>query len=381
MTIIAPQVSSLNVAQVICGDKLLTNQNISIKDGLIESITPTINPQLPILSGTLIPGFIDLQVNGGGDYLFNETPDLKSIEKIAIAHQQYGTTSWLPTLVTDSLDKMQQAADAVAQAIKKPETGVIGIHFEGPHLAVEKKGVHPQNFIRGLSPAEKKIYLRKDLGKVLVTLAPEMVTNNDIQTLVAGGVIVSLGHSNATFLQCLDSIKSGASGFTHLFNAMSPFGSREPGMVGAALSSKECFYGLILDNIHVHPETVKVALKANSKMMLVTDAMPTVGSEKAEFNFFGETIFRVKNKLTDREGRLAGSNLTMLAAVKNCISLLDCDLKQAVYYASKNPALFLRSEKNYGCINVGQKANFLLLDENLKPKNSWIEGRIVFSNK
>jgi N-acetylglucosamine-6-phosphate deacetylase len=367
---------SLSVEKLFDGKKVLNKQTILIEDGLIKSIQNS-KSNIKHKSGMLVPGFIDIQVNGGGGCLFNQSPDIATLITIAKAHQAYGTTGWLPTLVTDCLKKMQQAADAVSQARSIKNAGILGIHFEGPHLSVEKKGIHSAELIRKLSPAEMQIYTRKDLGQVIVTLAPENVASELISELVGAGVIICLGHSNADFETTQKALNAGATGFTHLFNAMSPFGSREPGMIGAALLDEKSFAGLILDGIHVHPQSARLALKVKSNIILVTDAMPLVGTNETQFEFFGQSIKRDNGKLTDNNGRLAGSVLNMETAVKNAVSMLNIELMAAVNLASKNPAIFLGLDKEYGNIKVGARGSIVLLDDKSSVKESWVDGEPV----
>jgi len=364
----------LSVEKVLVDDRILKNQTVIIEDGTIQSIEDELDSNISFLKGTLVPGFIDIQVNGGGGCLFNDSPSLESIQTIAKAHQKFGTTGWLPTLITDSIEKMKLAADAVAVAKEQSSLGVLGIHFEGPHISSVKKGVHLNKYIRQLTSEEKEIYFRKDLGKVIVTLAPEKVAQEVISELVHNGVIVCLGHSNASFEQTQKALDAGASGFTHLFNAMSQFNSREPGMVGAALASREAYYGLILDGAHVHSESSKLALKMNSNMMLVTDAMPTVGSNENQFEYFGESINLKNNALLNSEGRLAGSNLNMAVALSNCISTMNLELKSAIQFSSFNAAKFLNSDSQYGSLAKGKVANMVLLDQENKVVSCWING-------
>ena len=368
---------TINVEALFDGQLTQYRKSIEVVDGVIISIKKASENTL-CLPGLLIPGFIDIQVNGGGGYLFNQSPDLLTIEKIAKAHQKYGTTGWLPTLVTDSFSKMLLAADAVLQARKDASLGVLGIHFEGPHLSIEKKGVHSKYLIRKISSKEIELFKRQDLGRVVVTLAPENISPDQITDLVSAGVLVCLGHSNATFEQTNLALKAGATGFTHLFNAMSPFTSREPGVVGAAFLDEQSYAGLILDGIHVHPDSAKLAVKIKKNIMLVTDAMPPVGVNEKAFEFFGQTIIRDGDKLTDSEGRLAGSILDMNTAVINAMKMLEIDLPNAVNLASRNPAKFLGVEKCYGQLGVGSKASMVLLDEKHAVVSSWIDGIKIF---
>jgi len=369
-------IKKINVEKIFNGKEFLFNQSVFIENEKIINIK-SCSPECTVEKGLLIPGYIDIQVNGGGGFLFNESPTLQTIKKIGEAHQLFGTTGWLPTLITDSIDKMLQASDAVAEAIRTNLPGVLGIHFEGPFLSKEKKGVHSESYIRKISADELAILKRKDLGKVLVTLAPENVSTDKIKNLVDSGLIVSLGHSNATFDQVNIAIEAGATGFTHLFNAMSAFTSREPGMVGAAILAKNCYSGIILDGIHVNPESARLAYHTNKKLMLVTDAMPPVGTNQTSFNLFGGKVIRDGLTLTDSIGRLAGSALDMHSAVSNAEKMLRIEKSEAVNLASKNPAEFLGLDHLYGTLAIGYKASMLLLDNNGQILSSWIDGKQI----
>lgn len=368
---------SLSVEKIFDGENILLDHTIDVEAGVIRQIRKR-QPDDSVLAGMLIPGFIDVQVNGGGGYLFNQSPTLDSIRMIGLAHQKFGTTGWLPTLVTDSYSKMLQAADAVAEARAKNMPGVLGIHFEGPFVSVTKKGVHSESLIREVSKREIALLKRTDLGKVVVTLAPENVPLAQIEELVSSGVIVCLGHSNATYEQVNNALRAGATGFTHLFNAMSGFDSREPGMVGAALLDKESYAGLILDGIHVHPDSARLALRCKKNIMLVTDAMPLVGCSQTSFSFFGKTIVRSGLKLTDPEGRLAGSALDMNTAVNNAVEMLGIEKTQAINLASLNPAKFLGLDKYYGRLKEFSQASMLLVSSDGVIQSSWIDGNKRF---
>jgi len=373
---------SLSVERLFDGKAMLQAQVIEIENGIISAIRNHQSDDQEMLRGTLSAGFIDTQVNGGGGYLFNQSPTPKTLSIIAKAHQKYGTTGWLPTLISDSLEHMQQAADAVAAAILDKNNGILGIHFEGPHLSVTKRGIHPESMIRSLSKAEEEIFLRQDIGKVVLTVAPESVDTAKIKTLVDAGVIVSIGHSNASFEQTQQAIAAGASGFTHLFNAMSQFNSREPGVVGAALLNQKCFSGIILDGHHVHPASARVAYDSNTQLMLVTDAMATVATELSQFEYFGEQITFHHDplrgcSLRDHNNRLAGSTLDICSAVNNAQKMLSITAIDAIKLATINPAKFLGVDDQYGILDVGKKADMVLLDQNTQVISSWIEGEQI----
>jgi len=367
----------LSFESIYCQGQILSRQSLTLSAGKITQIEPAASG-VQCLPGTLVPGFIDVQVNGGGGVLFNQSPDVATLQSIARAHQRHGTTAWLPTLISDSIDKMQRAAEAVIQARKRPELGVVGIHFEGPGLSLEKKGVHNRNKIRPLGPDELSLFKRANLGKVLVTVAPEQIAPEQIAELVAAGVIVSLGHSNATFAQTNAALAAGASGITHLFNAMSQFSAREPGMVGAALRNQQCYCGIIVDGVHVHPATVAIACQQKDKMLLITDAMPPAASPSSAFKLDGKTIKRQGNQLTNEQGRLAGSVLTMAQAVRNCQLLAGLTQSRAIDMASRYPAAFLGLSSSQGELSVGLKANMVLLDDSGEVTASWLDGQRLF---
>lgn len=364
----------ISVARLFDGQHWQHNVTLSIDSGRIHSIRPADGP---VLEGTLVPGFIDVQVNGGGGALFNTSTNAEALRTMVKAHAQFGSTALLPTVITDSVAVMQQAADVIAQAIADKEPGVLGVHFEGPHLSVPKKGVHPQNYIRPLSEAELAIYRRTDLGIKLITVAPETISPQQIKDLVDADVIVCLGHSNTDAATVQAALAAGATGFTHLYNAMSPLTSREPGVVGAALADADSWCGVILDGLHVHPLAVKVALaaKPKGKMLIVTDAMSPVGTSQTEFDFFDGKVIRDGNKLTNLNGNLAGSVLDMASAVSYAVNELGLELSEAVRMASLYPAEFLGISKERGQIRIGSMADLALLNNKGIVQQCWLEGR------
>ncbi|QBL10371.1 N-acetylglucosamine-6-phosphate deacetylase [Rheinheimera sp. D18] len=367
----------LSVSRLFDGEQWFDNVSVNIDNCSVHSVVPAVGN---IQSGMLVPGFIDVQVNGGGGALFNAIPNLQSLRTMLRAHAQFGTTAMLPTVITDNVAVMQQAADAIATAIAAQEPGIIGVHFEGPHLSVAKKGVHSEHYIRPLSAAELAIYARTDLGVKLVTVAPENVSPAQISQLVALNVIVCLGHSNADAATVQAALAAGASGFTHLYNAMSPLTSREPGMVGVALSDPNSWCGIILDGHHLHPVAAKVALaaKPQGKLMLVTDAMSPVGTNDTEFDFFSGKVVRDGSKLTNEAGSLAGSVLDMAGAVQYAVQQLDVSPAEALRMASLYPAQFL-SRSNAGRIVVGAPADFVFINDNWQVLACWINGQPIYN--
>lgn len=360
------------------GDSIKENVSFSVENGVVADLTAHTEPSAEAmqLTGLVTPGFIDVQVNGGGGALFNQSPTLEAIQTMSQAHQKYGTTGLFPTVITDDVEVMKQAADAVSSAIQSNQHDVLGIHFEGPHLSVERKGVHAEQHIRPLSEQELALFTRKDLGKVIVTLAPENVSCDDISTLTQQGVLVCLGHSNANYEQVCKALDAGACGFTHLFNAMSPMQSREPGMVGAALLDQHSWCGVIVDGYHVHGASLQLAIRAKSKgkILLVTDAMPPVGSDEPSFSLYGQEIIRTGDRLNAVTGELAGSVLDMAGAVRNTVNTLGVELEEALRMAAKYPAEFAQLDTRVGQLKVGQKANFVVLNEALEVEQTWLAG-------
>jgi len=326
--------------------------------------------------GLLTPGFIDTQVNGGGGVLFNDSPTVETIAAIGAAHRPLGTTGFLPTLISDDLTVVDTAMRATEAAIEAGVPGVLGVHIEGPFLNVKRKGIHDPAKFRVIDDAALALLSSLKVGKTLVTLAPETTTPDMIRKLTQAGVIVAAGHTNAAYGTMRKALAAGLSGFTHLFNAMSPLTSREPGVVGAALENQTAWCGLIVDGRHVDPAVLRIALRTRplDRFMLVTDAMPTVGMIDKSFDLQGRQIHVVDGVCVDAHGTLAGSDLDMIAAVRNAMSMLHLSLVDAVAMASASPAAFLGLTDQRGRIAVGQAADLVLLDDAFQVRDTWIDG-------
>lgn len=369
-----------HVERLFNGESFLDSVTLTIAAGKIQSIESEFIGEAPVLTGTVVPGFIDVQVNGGGGAFFNAEQTPACLDKMAKAHGRFGSTGLMPTLITDKVEVMQAAADATAQALNDNVPGVFGIHFEGPHLSLPKKGTHSEQYIRPISEAEFAVYARTDLGIKMVTLAPENVSVADIKRLVSYGVKVCLGHTNADFETTQAALQAGADGFTHLFNAMSAFTSREPGVVGAALWDNNSWCGLIVDGHHVHPTAAKFAIrtKAQGKILLVTDAMPPVGTDLTEFDFFdGRKVIRTGDRLNSTTGELAGSVLDMASAVRNTVNSLDVSLGESLRMASLYPAQYLGLSAKKGRLLVDFDADFVVLDNTLHATHTYIAGQLI----
>ena len=325
----------------------------------------------------LLPGFLDIQVNGGGGVLFNDAPSVESIRAIGAAHRRFGTTSFLPTLISDDLSVVSSAITATRDAIAQRVPGVIGIHIEGPFLSAARKGAHDAAKFRDLGSRFVDLLATLDNGRTLVTLAPERTTPEVIAELAAAGVVISAGHTNASYEQVVAALRHGMTGFTHLFNAMSPLGSREPGAVGAALEDERSWCGIIVDGWHVDPVVLKIALRCRprERFMLVTDAMPVVGSDQDSFQLQGRTIRVIDGKCVDERGTLTGSALDMASAVRNAVRTLDLSIEDAVRMASTWPAEFLGLGGELGRIAPGYRANLVLANDGLDVIETWIDGR------
>jgi len=327
----------------------------------------------------LAPGFVDLQVNGGGDVMFNDEPTQESIAAIAKAHRVFGTTGLLPTLITDEKAKMEVARSAVAAAMRS-QPSVLGIHFEGPFLAPERAGVHDPALMRRPDAADLAFFTASAPspfpGVTLLTLAPERVPKGFVAALAKAGVRIALGHSAASYDETRAALAEGLGGFTHLFNAMPPLAAREPGPIAAALEAPGVWYGLIVDGAHVAAAMLRLALRGLGDPLLVTDAMSPVGGTRGDFTFQGRPIHLDGVRLTNAQGRLAGSVLDMASAVRNCVRLLDLALPDALRMASTTPAAALGLGDRLGRLKPGYRADLVALDPAaVRVLGTWVAGQ------
>jgi N-acetylglucosamine-6-phosphate deacetylase len=367
-------------ATVFDGTRLRHGEAVLIEAGKIAGVMP--EGQLPKgverqnINGLLAPGFIDIQVNGGGGVLFNEQRTIVGIAAIGAAHRRFGTTGFLPTFITDTAETMAEAIKAADAAMQARTPGVLGIHLEGPFLNPERKGIHRANLMRAIGDSDVAMIDLPAGGRVLVTLAPEKTEASVIARLTQSGIIVAAGHTKADVETIRKAQGAGLTGITHLFNAMPPLMGREPGPVGAALEDKALWCGLIVDLHHVSAVSLRVALAARGveRMILVTDAMPSVGSDEEQFNLLGENIKRVDGALINDAGTLAGSDLDMASAVRNTVRHLGVGIEDALRMAALHPAQFLRLDNELGRIAEGYRADLVLLDGDYKVKATWISG-------
>jgi N-acetylglucosamine-6-phosphate deacetylase len=371
---------------VVAGDECWPGVEIVVEDGRIVDLAPVAADAgngagggIDLAGGWLMPGFVDTQVNGGGGVLFNDDTSVDGIRAIGAAHAAYGTTAFLPTLISDRPDRVAAAMAASDAAVAAGVDGAIGVHIEGPVLNVARKGIHDAARFRPLDDELMDILTRPHRGTVMVTLAPEWVEPTQIAALAAAGVRVSAGHSEATHAQAIAAFDAGLTGITHLFNAMPAMRQREPGLVGAALDDPRPWCGLIVDGVHVAPAVLRVALRArpHDRMMLVTDAMPSVGAASKDFVLQGRSI-RVENGVCFHEdGTLAGADLDMAEAVARTVRLLGIDPASAAAMASTHPAAFLGRGDERGSIAIGRRADLAMLGADFAPRGTWIGGRRV----
>lgn len=374
-------VTALTGAVLVLPDRTVTDHALLIERDRIAAIVPVEDvPAESVVralgSGWLLPGFIDTQVNGGGDVLLNASPDIAGVAAIAHAHRRFGTTGLLPTLISDHADVVERAIAAVEQALSEGVPGILGIHVEGPHLNAAKRGIHDPARFAALDAAAIDRLSAASRGVRLVTLAPELASPDAIAALTARGVIVAAAHSTADYDQTREALRAGMRGFTHLFNAMTPLASRAPGMVGAALEDRGSWFGVIVDGVHVHPATLRIALAARGLdgAMLVTDAMPPVGGTGIGFDLMGQTITVVDGICRGPDGTLAGSALSMVQAFRNAIDLLGLSIVEASRLASGNPAAFLGLDSQTGAIVPGLRADLVHLDADRRVVRTWIGG-------
>ena len=376
----SPEIA-LTDCRIFDGDETLDGHAVLVGRGVIVDVVagaavPSGLRRRSLDGGLLAPGFVDLQVNGGGGVMFNDTLSVDGIRAIGEAHRRFGTTGFLPTLITDRQGTIPAAMSPVREAIERRVPGVLGVHIEGPFINVERKGVHKAEAIRRIQPEDIAELTSLRSGRTLVTLAPELVPVRMITELRDAGIRVAAGHTAGTSDDIAKALAHGLTGFTHLFNAMTPMQSREPGVVGAALADPDSWCGLIVDGIHVAPTTLQVAIaaKPRGKMFLVTDAMATVGAEERSFVLYDQTITEIDGRLSTADDTLAGSSLDMAAAVRNTVRLLHQPLDEALRMASLYPAAFMGLDDRIGRIAPGYQADLVLLDDGMEVLETWIGG-------
>lgn len=372
---------SLLADSIFDGERMLTGcaallEGARIVDVVSRDVIPVGSAIVDLgAESVLAPGFIDLQVNGGGGVLLNDEPTLAGISTIVAAHRRFGTTGLLPTLITDWRETMERLAGIAESALEIP--GVLGFHLEGPFINPSRKGVHPSERVRSPT-AEDTALLRRfgSFGHSIVTLAPECVPRGFIADLTCSGLRICAGHTDANELMIRRACDEGLRGVTHLFNAMSQMQARAPGVVGAALDEARLTAGLICDGYHVDPAMLRIAFRAagRDRLMLVTDAMPTVGADQSRFDLFGRAITLEGTRLAAEDGTLAGAHLGMMGAVRGAVSLMRVSLEDALVMASRTPARFLGLDGMLGAIRKGYRADLVAFDAGLVVTDTWVAG-------
>lgn len=369
--------------RVFTGEHFLDDSTVLIEGDRILAVEPTASlpadvPRERLAGGLLAPGFIDAQVNGGGGVLFNEAPTRDGAARVALAHRRFGTTGLLPTYITDRAAGRHEAVAAVRSAVAANTPGVLGLHLEGPFLSTARKGAHDPALIVPMTEADVDALLETGLDTVLLTVAAENASPAQIRRLTDGGVIVSIGHSDAPYELVRAAADAGARGITHLFNAMSQLGHRAPGVVGAALDHGGLWCGVIADGHHVHEAVLRTALRGKqgpARLFLVSDAMPPTGIAGDVFELGGRRVTRRDGKLLLDDGTLAGADLTMDAALRFAVRRLAVSLPEALRMASLYPAQFLRLDRDRGRIAPRFRADLVLLDEALAVTRVWVDGK------
>jgi N-acetylglucosamine-6-phosphate deacetylase len=381
---------AISGARIFDGEDWHDGKALLVAGGMVEAIVaqdalPAGARTLDLDGGFLAPGFVDLQVNGGGGVMLNDDPSLETIRRICTAHARFGTTALLATLITDTPGTTAAALEAGEAAAREKVQGFLGLHLEGPHLSLSRKGAHDPGLIRPMETADldRLVAARSSLPVLMTTVAPETVTPQQIAALSGAGIVVSLGHSDAGYATARAAIEAGATQVTHLFNAMSQLQHREPGMVGTALSSGEISAGLIADGFHVDRHVIGIALRSKrgpGRIFLVTDAMATIGAEMTEFTLNGRTIRREGGRLTLDDGTLAGADLDMISAVRFMHGEIGLPVEEALRMASLYPAVAAGQEHRLGRIGQGRPASFVHLSDALDVQGVWIDGNQAYRN-
>ncbi|MTI18084.1 N-acetylglucosamine-6-phosphate deacetylase [Rhodobacteraceae bacterium RKSG542] len=357
-----------------------SNQLITIDAGRIEAIDGADEKQArengAVVADIAAPGFIDIQINGANDVQFDSKCGASGLLKIAEGARKGGTAHLLPTFITASGTAYEGALAGVQEAMAMAtSSGIIGIHLEGPFLSKQRPGIHSAGFIRELDESDLERLRATFPGKLLLTLAPECTSSTVLEQLEKAGVIVFVGHSQASGDECSKALEHGLKGATHLFNAMSQISARDPGVVGSILAHEEAFAGIIADGVHVHPDNLKLAatLKPDT-LCLVSDAMQTLAGTKTEFELDGYRIFLRDGRLTNAEGTLAGAQLAMNEAVANMVRYAEVDLAAALKMAGTNPAHALGLASELGYLRSGYRASITLLDNDLSVSQVLVDG-------
>ena len=375
--------------QAITGSKLfngidfIEHKALLIEDQHIAGIVnkdaiPTDFQVKKLEGGILSPGFIDLQVNGGGGKLFNNSPDKESLNTIISAHQYFGTTSIMQTVISDSLNILQKCTDTISNEIDNNHS-LLGIHIEGPFFNVKYRGVHQKQYINTINASYLNLFETLDKFPVMLTLAPECISIKQLKHLKSLGFKILAGHTDANYDQLEEAVKYGLDGFTHLFNAMGQISAREPGVVGSAFDFDETSASIIVDLHHVHPSLINLSFKQKpkGKLFFVSDSMATINHGEPSFELYDEVVSESNGRIINSEGKLAGSSITQIDAIKNAYQKCSIPLESAISMATLYPAEYLGVSDYIGQLKKGYRADLAHFDSNFHVQNVWLAGKQI----
>ena len=367
-------------SQIFCGERFYDHHALLIDGNSIIEIVdekniPNAFNKIELDQGIIAPGFIDLQVNGGGGILFNNRPTKESLNTIISAHQFFGTTSIMPTVISDSIKVLTKCTRAVTQEIKK-NSALLGIHIEGPFFSLKYRGIHQKKYISKLSSEYLELFSNLKEFPVILTLAPECISIKDLNHLASLGLKIMAGHTDASYDELEQAAKNNLNGFTHLFNAMSQMSARKPGAVGAALDFDNLYASIIVDLHHVHHSLIKLAYqkKPIGKLFFISDSMATINHGEPTFELYDEVVSEQNGRITNAEGKLAGSSITQIDAVKNAYQKCNIPLDHALAMASRYPAKFIGVDQYLGSLKPNYRADLVHFDSNFKVNNVWTSG-------
>ena len=355
---------------------LIDDQHIA---GIVnEEAIPTDFKVQKLDGGVLSPGFIDLQVNGGGGKLFNNSPEKESLNTIISAHQYFGTTSIMPTVISDSLNILQKCTDTISNEINNNHS-LLGIHIEGPFFNVKYRGVHQKQYINTINASYLNLFETLDKFPVMLTLAPECISIKQLKHLKSLGFKILAGHTDANYDQLEEAVKYGLDGFTHLFNAMGQISAREPGVVGSAFDFDETSASIIVDLHHVHPSLINLSFKQKpkGKLFFVSDSMATINHGEPSFELYDEVVSESNGRIINSEGKLAGSSITQIDAIKNAYQKCSIPLESAISMATLYPAEYLGVSDYIGQLKKGYRADLAHFDSNFHVQNVWLAGKQI----
>ena len=374
---------ALTGAKLFTGENFLENKALLIEDKYIAGIVGKAN--IPknfeiqkLNGGILSPGFIDLQVNGGGGKLFNNSPDKESLNTIIEAHQYFGSTSIMPTVISDSLNILQKCTETISNEINNNHS-LLGVHIEGPFFNAKYRGVHQKKYINTINASYLSLFEKLDEFPVMITLAPECISIKQLKYLKSLGFKILAGHTDASYDQLEEAIKYGLDGFTHLFNAMGQISAREPSVVGSAFDFDETSASIIVDLHHVHPSLINLSFKQKpkGKLFFVSDSMATINHGEPSFELYDEMVSESNGRIINSEGKLAGSSITQIDAIKNAYQKCNIPLESAIAMATLYPAQYLGVSHYIGQLKKGHRADLAHFDSSFKVRNVWLSGKKI----